>query len=54
MVNLCKDINFNNFETHFEIVGIKVYYSNEFVTYPIVMNITGLGHHMTYKLPVDL
>lgn len=33
MVNLCTDINFNNFETHFEIVGIKVYYSNEFVTY---------------------
>lgn len=29
MVNLCKDINFNNFETHFEIVGIKVYYSND-------------------------
>lgn len=34
MVNLCKDINFN-----FEIVGIKVYYSNEFVIYLIVMNI---------------
>lgn len=39
MVNLCKDINFNNFE----IVGIKVYYSNEFVTYPIVMNINWVG-----------
>lgn len=40
MVNLCKDINFNNFE----IVGIKVYYSNDqFVTYPIVMNINWVG-----------
>lgn len=29
MVNLCKDINFNNFEIYFEIVGIKVYYSND-------------------------
>lgn len=44
MVNLCKDITFNNFETHFEIVGIKVYYSNDqFVTYPIVMNINWVG-----------
>lgn len=48
MVNLCKDINFNNFETHFEIVGIKVYYSNEFVTYPIVMNINWV------RAPYDL
>lgn len=43
IINLCKDINFNNFEIYFEIVGIKVYYSNEFVIYLIVMNINWVG-----------